>query len=134
MISWKGLSDFLTLWIFSYVELQGIPWIPQLSVPKQYGNRESTTENNLKNREMSSINNKRQRFVSEYSLATLSAVAAATSIAELNTKIENAPTTLPPPESETMNIETKSGSKEDKNELHPMYGVQPFIASEWLKI
>ena len=76
---------------------------------------------------MSSMNsNKRQRHESEYSLVTLSAVAAAKSIAE------SSKTTHGSPKSKNeVKKAAKSNSKNNDNQLHPMYGVQPFIASEY---
>lgn len=70
------------------------------------------------------MSSKRQRHESEYSLVTLSAVAAAKSIAE--SKSNNTQTSTQP--QKTVKKVAKSNNKGDQNQLHPMYGVQPFIA------
>jgi len=77
----------------------------------------------------SSLNSKRQRHESEYSLATLSAVAAATSIAESESSAQMTSMALSDEDVVKSKIKSNTSSKRiEENQLHPMYGVQPFIA------
>ena len=79
---------------------------------------------------LSTQHNNTMRQDSEYSLAALSAVAAATNLAESGTTTQNERQPLPNGWLKKK-PRPKITKKRIENELNPLHGVQPFIASKF---